>query len=270
MPGNEGEDTLQLGRLLNALNRDASDAARGGHARVPKYLLLSEEIANAIDAGDLKAGDRLPGESELASQLPASLGTIQKALGHLAERGVVVRRHGAGTFVADLPNQLHDLWHFRFLADDGRSLLPVYTRVTRVSRVDAGGPWRDFLNVGDDHLRIDREIDVNHEFTVASRIYLAAGRFDKLLAADPASLDNVNIRTVLRERFGAPTSRVVEQVGAERMPDDICQLLGLAPGTTGMVVHILGYGFLDEPLSYQMVYTPPNTRRLELRPRTGT
>ncbi len=254
---------MQFGRLANALNDHGGD----GHHRVPKYLRLSEEIANAIDSGELRAGDRLPGESELASYLPASLGTIQKALGHLAERGVIVRRHGAGTFVADLPNQLHDLWHFRFLDDDGQSLLPVFTRVTQISRVATGGAWTDFLGDEDHHLRIDREIDVNHEFKVASRIFLPGGRFDALAKTKSDSLDNVNIRAVLRERFDAPTSRVVEQVGAETMPDDICTLLNLAPGTTGMVVHILGYGFLDDPLSYQLVYTPPNTRRLEIRPR---
>ncbi|MBT6094858.1 MAG: GntR family transcriptional regulator [Rhodospirillaceae bacterium] len=254
---------MQFGRLANALNDNGGD----GHHRVPKYLRLSEEIANAIDSGELRAGDRLPGESEMASHLPASLGTIQKALGHLAERGIVVRRHGAGTFVAELPNQLRDLWHFRFLDDDGRSLLPVFTRVTQITRVGTGGAWTDFLGGEGYHLRIDREIDVNHEFNAASRIFLPGGRFDALANAKPDSLDNVNIRAVLRERFDAPTSRVVEQVGAEIMPDDICALLNLAPGTTGMVVHILGFGFLDEPLSYQLVYTPPNTRRLEIRPR---
>lgn len=254
---------MRLTRLADALN-DGDDT---GHVRVPKYLRLSEEIAHAIDAGELRAGDRLPGESELAERLPASLGTIQKALGHLAERGVVVRRHGAGTFVAGPPNQLHDLWHFRFLGTDGRSVLPVFTRVTHVGRVSGDGPWGDFLAVPDGHIRIDREIDVNHEFMVASRVFLCAERFGALARVRPSSLDNANIRAVLRDRFAAPTSRVVEQIGAEHMPDDVCRLLGLEPGTVGMVLHILGYGFRDEPLSYQLVYTPPDARRLEIRPR---
>ncbi len=254
---------MRLTRLADALT-DGEDA---GHVRVPKYLRLSEEIAHAIDTGELRAGDRLPGESELAEHLPASLGTIQKALGHLAERGIVVRRHGAGTFVAAPPNQLHELWHFRFLADDGVTVLPVFTRVTHVGRVDDAGPWVDFLGGGDGLVRIDREVDVNHEFKMASRVFLSAGRFGALARVRSSSLDNTNIRRVLRERFDAPTSRVVEQLGAETMPGDVCQLLELAPGTVGMVLHILGHGFKDEPLSYQLVYAPPDARRLEIRPR---
>ena len=254
---------MRLTRLAAALNH-GEDA---GHARVPKYLRLSKEIAHAIDAGELRAGERLPGESELAEHLPASLGTIQKALGHLAELGVVVRRHGAGTFVAGQPQQLHDLWHFRFLAPDGCSVLPVYTRVTNVARVQDEGPWADFLEGESGHVRIDREIDVNREFMAAGRVFLNAERFGALARSRPSSLDNANIRAVLRERFDAPTLRVVEEVAAERMPDDVCALLNLAPGTTGLVLHIRGYGYHDAPLSYQLVYTPPDTRRLEIRPR---
>ena len=258
---------MRLGRLANALNEGDETGRQPGRGRVPKYLRLSEGIANAIDSGELQTGDQLPGESELASQLPASLGTIQKALGHLAERGVVVRRHGAGTFVAPPPNQLPDLWHFRFLDDDGVSLLPVFTRVTHVGHVEIGGAWTDFLGGAAHHLRIDREIDVNHEFTVASRIFLPGGKFDALSKVKPHNLDNVNIRAVLRERYDAPTLRVIEQVGAEIIPDDVCRILKLASGTLGLVVHILGFGARDEPLSYQMIYSPPNTRRLEIRPR---
>lgn len=254
---------MELSRLADALSHGEGT----GHARVPKYLLLSEGIAHAIDAGELRSGDRLPGESELAEHLPASLGTIQKALGHLAERGVVVRRHGAGTFVAGPPAQLHDLWHFRFLDDDGVSVLPVFTRVTHAGVVPGEGPWQAFLGAGREHLRIDREIDVNREFLVASRIFLSAERFGALATTRPERLDNANIRALLRERFDAPTSRVVEQVGAETMPNDVCKLLGVEAGAIGMVAHVLGYGFRDEPLSYQLIYSPPNARRLEIRPR---
>ncbi|MAH85138.1 MAG: hypothetical protein CBB68_12900 [Rhodospirillaceae bacterium TMED8] len=252
---------MYLSRLAHAL----TDSAFGEGVRVPKYIRLSSEIANAIEAGEFRAGERLPGESELAAYLPASLGTIQKALAHLAKLGAVVRRHGAGTFVARPPNQLHDLWHFRFLDDDGVGLLPVFTSVSQVNLIPPGGAWTDFLGEEREHVRIDREINVNHEFKIANRIVLSASRFGELLSVKPRSLDNANIRAVLRERFNAPTYRVIEQIGAETMPDEICQELGMKLESVGMVVHILGFGFCDTPLSYQLVYTPPDSRRLETR-----
>lgn len=240
-----------------------------GHeaARVPKYLLLSDSIARAVEAGELMPGERLPGEAELAAQLPASLGTIQKALAHLSERGLVIRRHGAGTFVSDRKRQLHDLWHFRFLADDGVTLLPVFTKVEGVAKVAEKGPWSGFLAPAETFVRIERRIDVNGEFPCLSRLYVAHPKFKGLLKEKKRALDNANIRALLRERYGAPTLRIVEQVGAEAMPADVCDQLGIGTGAVGMVCHILGYGFRDEALTYQLLYVPPGARRLEIQPR---
>lgn len=46
-------------------------------------------------------GDRLPGEAELAKLLSTSRVTIREALTRLWHAGLVVRRWGAGTFIAD-------------------------------------------------------------------------------------------------------------------------------------------------------------------------
>ncbi|MEK9723846.1 MAG: GntR family transcriptional regulator [Rhodospirillaceae bacterium] len=253
---------MEITKLADALNLEDAPGA----PRVPKYQRLSDGILRAIEAGELRSGDRLPGESELAQALPFSLGTVQKALSLLAERGAVVRRHGTGTFVAETPAQLPELWHFRFPADDGETLLPVFTRTVGAARSSAPGPWTDFLG-GAAHIRIDREVDVNHEFLALSRIFLPAGRFASLLRDPALKAENVNIRALLRERFDAPTLRVVEQVGAETLPGDVAAGLGLAADASGLVVHIRGFGFRDAALSYQVVYVPPNTRRLEVQPK---
>ncbi len=46
-------------------------------------------------------GRRLPGERELAAELGVSRGTLQRALEALEAKGVLVRRHGSGTFAAE-------------------------------------------------------------------------------------------------------------------------------------------------------------------------
>ena len=184
----------------------------------------------------------------------------------LAGRAAGVHVHGGGTFVADGPSHLPVLWYFRFLGDDGQTFLPVFTRVTKVAEVATGGAWTDFLGHEANHLRIDRDVDVNHEFKAVARMFLTGQRFSELASEPPAALDNMNIRALLRQRFDAPTLRIVEQVGAEALPDDIARMLGLDIGANGLVLHIQGYGFRDAPLSYQVVYIPPDTRRLELLP----
>jgi len=253
---------------LSGLAEKLQGSGHRGAPRVPKYILLSDGIVSAVDAGDLQPGEQLPGEHDLAAALPASLGTIQKALGRLVEQGVVIRRHGSGTFIADQSDQLHDLWHFRFRGDDGHTLLPVFSTVRSITRTATTGEWSEFLGTCKDYICIEREIDVNGEFRCLGRLYLSAAPFEDLLTLDIASLDNTNIRALLREQFGVPTVRIEEQVGAEHFAADISKILWLPDATTGLVCHILGYGFRETPVSYQLVFIPPNARRLEIRPRS--
>ena len=55
-----------------------------------------EELVNRC-----KPGDRLPSEEELARQMDISRGTLREVLRTLIDRGVIVRKHGIGTFVND-------------------------------------------------------------------------------------------------------------------------------------------------------------------------
>lgn len=249
---------MELSRLAEALSEGAED----GRPRVPKYLRLSDGIAGAVESGELKPGDRLPGETELAEALPASLGTIQKALASLAEQGVLVRRHGRGTFVAERQMPPHDLWHFRFLADDGHSLLPIYSRVSTVTRATGPGPWTTFLDNEDFHVVVDRLIDVNHEFTALARLALRGSRCGGLLDYEPRKLDGVSIRDVMRREFGLPTQRFRTCVTSEALPNSV-------DGDIGLVCQILGYGYRELPVSHQTLYVPPNGRQLEIRDRMG-
>ena len=61
-----------------------------------------EQIAEAIRAGDLKTGDRLPSERELAAQMRISRPTLREAIEVLVESGVLQVRTGqnGGMFVS--------------------------------------------------------------------------------------------------------------------------------------------------------------------------
>lgn len=56
-------------------------------------------IRELVKSGD--PGDRLPGEAELASRIGVSRVTVREALNRLWHEGAIVRRWGAGTYIAD-------------------------------------------------------------------------------------------------------------------------------------------------------------------------
>lgn len=66
---------------------------------VPLYYQVASQIEEAIDSGALPVGARLDNEIELAARLGLSRPTIRQAIGSLVDKGLVVRKRGAGTQV---------------------------------------------------------------------------------------------------------------------------------------------------------------------------
>lgn len=67
---------------------------------------IEKTIKEAILAGTLKAGDRLPTEKEMASQFSVSLVTLREALRALETSGLIQKRKGGrrGIFVSEIDN----------------------------------------------------------------------------------------------------------------------------------------------------------------------
>jgi GntR family transcriptional repressor for pyruvate dehydrogenase complex len=63
-------------------------------------------VRNLIARGELRPGDRLPAERDLALELHVSRPTIRAGLRALAAMGVVVSKHGSGTYIPDGPPTL--------------------------------------------------------------------------------------------------------------------------------------------------------------------
>jgi GntR family transcriptional regulator, transcriptional repressor for pyruvate dehydrogenase complex len=68
--------------------------------------IVVRHVRGLIDRGELRPGDRLPPERELAVQLGVSRPSVRAGLRSLAAIGVLQTRHGAGTFITDGPPTL--------------------------------------------------------------------------------------------------------------------------------------------------------------------
>jgi DNA-binding GntR family transcriptional regulator len=68
---------------------------------VPLYFQVAQRLEQAIESGELHSGSRLDNEIELARQLGLSRPTMRRALEYLVDKGLLVRKRGAGTRVVD-------------------------------------------------------------------------------------------------------------------------------------------------------------------------
>lgn len=68
---------------------------------VPLYFQISRRLEEAVERGDLVPGERLPNEIEFAESLAISRPTMRRAIDELVERGMLTRKRGVGTQVAN-------------------------------------------------------------------------------------------------------------------------------------------------------------------------
>jgi GntR family transcriptional regulator len=67
----------------------------------PVFEQLVFQVKSAVAKGVLAPGDRLPSVRELAKTVAVNPNTIVRALEALEREGVIVRRQGAGCFIAE-------------------------------------------------------------------------------------------------------------------------------------------------------------------------
>jgi len=66
---------------------------------IPLYYQVARHLEQAIEGGTLVPGTRFENELELADQLGLSRPTMRRAMQHLVDKGLLVRRRGIGTRV---------------------------------------------------------------------------------------------------------------------------------------------------------------------------
>jgi GntR family transcriptional regulator len=72
---------------------------------VPLWEQIAARVRIAVASGDLAPADALPSVRELARRLRVNPATVAQAYRELAAQGFAESRHGAGTFVREIPTE---------------------------------------------------------------------------------------------------------------------------------------------------------------------
>jgi GntR family transcriptional repressor for pyruvate dehydrogenase complex len=160
--------------------------------------MVVQHVRGLIERGELRPGDRLPAERELAVQLGVSRPSVRAGLRSLAAIGVLQTRHGAGTFITDGPPTL---------GSEPLSFLAALHGFTRDEMFEA----RRALEVGVAGLAAERATD-EQIATIAEEV---TGMFASLDDAQSFLIHDIRFHRAVAQASGNPIlASLVEMVSA--------------------------------------------------------
>ena len=95
---------------------------------VPLYYQLMEDIRRQIVSGSIQAGDKLPSESQMMEEYGVSRLTVREALSNLVNEGLLVKRHGKGTYCREVGKKESHLNIDVLLNTKNEYFIPYYVR----------------------------------------------------------------------------------------------------------------------------------------------
>ena len=194
---------------------------------VPAYQKIQATIMKRIDSGQLKPGDAVDSERELAKIHQVSLMTARHALTALEREGMVQRRRGAGTFVA--PPRVHFNKLMSYTEQMlGRSLA-VSSKLLSLAVIDTEQEIaaRLALPATSRLIKVERlRLGASEPFAIET-CYLSAEDFIGL--AD-APLDRVSLFSILEHDYGLEIAHADEEIDATTADPHTAKLLGIPSG----------------------------------------
>lgn len=204
----------------------------------PLYLQLHRRIAEAIAAGDLRPGDSLPSEREMAALTGLSRVTVRKGVEALVASGQLVQKRGSGTFVAPQVERLEQALSLltSFTEDMQRRGMQVESRwLARGLHTPAPEEVMALgLGANDRVARLERVRSSDGVPLAIERASLPAR-----LLPDPETVD-ASLYAVLEARGNRPV-RAVQRISAANLGPKDADLLGVATGAAGLRIERLSY-----------------------------
>jgi GntR family transcriptional regulator len=186
-------------------------------------------------ASGLAPGDRIPPERALCRELGVSRATLRGALADLADRGLVTRHQGRGTFVAR-PRVQQDLARFFSLGEALRARgQALVSRVLSVGLVEARGRLVDDLGVapGEALVRLRRLRSVDGEPHTLEDTHLPARLFPRLVERD---FERRSLYDVLAEDYGCVVATAEEALEPVILAPAEADLLGVPRRAPALLV----------------------------------
>ncbi len=214
---------------------------------VPLYYQLAQSIEEAINNGQLAAGDRLENEVSMTKRLGLSRPTARQAIQELVKKGLLVRKRGVGTQVV----------HSQFSREE--RLTSLYDDLARAGKVPTTRVLDYAVGQLDDDVRdaIDAGEITRGEFITARRLRLADGAPLAILTnylpvrfnIGQGDLEARGLYACLRSA-GVNLKIAHQRIGARLMSEEEAELLSEPPPAACLTVERIAYDDTGQFVEY--------------------
>jgi DNA-binding GntR family transcriptional regulator len=212
---------------------------------VPLYYQVAQQLESAIQSGELAVGERLENEIALADRYGLSRPTMRSAIGHLVEKGLLVRQRGVGTQVirrsVERPVRLTSLFEDLIASEQEPT-----TKVLLLEQIPAADEVANKLGikVGTQVVHLERLRFALDEPLAILRNWLPVEVADDFT---PLDLEEHGLYELLRLR-GTLMRKATQRIGAAAAETQEARLLGLRKGASLLTMERLSYDGKGRPV----------------------
>jgi len=217
------------------------------------YQEVKQKITEDLVRGRYSLGQALPAEKDLAKELDVSIGTLRKAVDELVSEGIVIRRQGRGTYVAehDAKRLLYYFFHVVRWNVDKKT----YPRVETASFGSSQANKEESLKLGIKEgalvWRIVTRLYLEDECVMVDHITLDKKRFKNLTRAEFDKREG-SIYQLYQMRYGQSVVKTNERLRAGLAGKQMAAWLSLKSDSPVLIIRRVALDIQDEPIEWRI------------------
>ena len=222
-------------------------------SRIPLYYQLENVLREKITSGAYNGGERMPTEIELIEQYNVSRITVRQALQALAEDGLIERRQGRGTYVAERKSKKRKFSGTIHLTGSLDELIAMGmdtpVKVLEMNRVEADAHEAELLQIkpGTPIYRLKRlRMNENKPFGLIIN-YLPEEIGSRLTVAE---LSSGALLHTIESKLGYHLETAEQEIKAELADPYVAGLLDVRVGTALLSIERTVYTDKGVPVEY--------------------
>jgi GntR family transcriptional regulator len=221
---------------------------------MPLYKEVERKISEAIHLGEWRPGEVIPAEPKLAQRFGVSMGTLRKAIDELADKGMLIRQQGRGTFVSKHGKDRYLFAFFHVVRQDGYKEYPQVALID-YAKTKASAEAARLLGgaTGAPLVRLINTLSLDGGNVIVDEIFLPEAVFPAITKKHVQERQGT-LYQLYQEEFGVTVIRTEERLRAVKADAFKANLLGVPIGDPLLQVIRVARSFRNAAVELRFSY----------------